>query len=172
MTNKKNKNMIKKSILLILIICASCSFETPTAFTEVALQENVFSLNNKKSTFKEVIANHKGKKILVDFWASWCRDCIVGMPKVKALQKEFPEVAFLFLSVDENKRSWKKVVQRLQLKGNHYNLPKGMKNGELVDFVGLGWIPRYMVIDEHGKIVLFKATDASDKNIIEALKKQ
>ena len=45
-----------------------------------------------------------------------------------------------------------------------------MKSGEFVDFINLGWIPRYMVIDAQGKISLFKATSASDSAIVEALK--
>jgi hypothetical protein len=46
-----------------------------------------------------------------------------------------------------------------------------MKNGDLVDFLNVSWIPRYLVVDEKGSITLFKATDASDKDIITALKK-
>lgn len=162
--------MFKKVAVLLLIICASCNLETPTVFTEASLNAPVFSLNNSKTTFREVLAKHKGKKIVIDLWASWCRDCLVSMPKVKQLQQEFPEAVFLFLSVDENQNSWKKAVQRYQLKGSHYNLPKGMKDGALVDFVGLSWIPRFMVVDEQGGILLFKATNAADKSIVEALK--
>ena len=47
-----------------------------------------------------------------------------------------------------------------------------MNDGDFVDFINLGWIPRYMVINEQGEITLFKATNASDKNIIKALKSQ
>ena len=49
--------------------------------------------------------------------------------------------------------------------------PKGMKKGEFVDFLNLGWIPRYLVINEKGQITLFKATSASDNDIYEALNK-
>jgi hypothetical protein len=46
-----------------------------------------------------------------------------------------------------------------------------MKNGDLVEFLNVSWIPRYIVVNEKGEITLFKATDASDKDIISALKK-
>jgi len=164
--------MFKKvSILVLLCIFVSCNFETPTEFSEKALNEKLYNLEDVTSTLNEVINQHKGKKILIDVWASWCRDCLVGLPKVKELQKEFPEVIFLFLSVDERIGSWKRGVKRYNLKGEHYNLPKGMKNGDLVDFLNVSWIPRYLVVDEKGKITLFKATDASDNDIITALKK-
>jgi hypothetical protein len=92
------------------------------------------------------------------------------LPKVKKLQGQFPEVIFLFLSVDTKTTSWKYGIEKYNIKGEHYNLPNGMKKGELVNFLNLGWIPRYLVLDENGKILLFKATDAADKKIKEALK--
>ena len=128
-------------------------------------------LDNSKTTLRDVLYYNKGKKILIDVWASWCKDCIVGIPKIKELQKEFPDVIFLFLSVDRSATSWKRAITKYNLIGEHYNLPEGMKDGEFVDFINLNWIPRYMVIDETGEITLFKATNISDKSIKDALKK-
>lgn len=163
--------MFKKIIVLVFVsFLASCSLETPTEFSEKALLEKVYDLNDEVSTFKDVIDQYKGKKVLIDVWASWCRDCLVGMPKVKELQTAFPEVVYLFLSVDEKKSSWKRGVKRYDVIGEHYNLPQGMKKGDLVGFLNLSWIPRYVVVDENGKIILFNATDASDENIIKVLK--
>jgi thiol-disulfide isomerase/thioredoxin len=163
--------MFKKLSIIVFLVFVSCNFEKPNVFSEKALNDTLVSLEGSNYSFREVINQYKGKKVLIDFWASWCRDCLEGLPKVKELQQEYPEVVFLFLSVDERNNSWKRGVKRYQLKGEHYNLPKGMKNGDLVDFIGLGWIPRYLVVNENGKISLFKATNASDKDIIAALKK-
>lgn len=160
---------MKKLLLIIAIVFASCS-PPPTQFSEEALNDVAYSLNDNKLTIKEIINQNKGKKILIDVWATWCADCIKGMPKVASLQKEFPEVVFLFLSVDKNKNAWKNGIARFNIKGQHYNLPSGMKDGAFVDFLSTSWIPRYLVIDEQGNITLFKATSANDKDIVEALK--
>jgi thiol-disulfide isomerase/thioredoxin len=162
--------MFKKISILVVLIFASCQFEVPSTFSEKAFNEKLYSVEDVSFTFQEVINNHSGKKVLIDVWASWCRDCIEGFPKVKALQREFPEVVYLFLSVDENVGSWKRGIQRYLLEGEHYNIPKGMNNGDLVSFLDLSWIPRYLVLDETGKIIVFNAIDASDKKIKEALK--
>jgi thiol-disulfide isomerase/thioredoxin len=164
--------MIKKIILLsYILLLSSCSFETPTEFSEKAMLDQVTSLDGTESTFKTILQAYKGKKVVVIVWASWCADCIKGLATVKQLQTAFPEVVFLFLSVDERNASWKRGIQRFKMKGAHYNLPKGMKDGELVDFLNLSWIPRYLVMNENGGIQLFKATRSSDKRIVEALKK-
>jgi thiol-disulfide isomerase/thioredoxin len=162
---------MKKIYFLFILLCTSCNFDKPTEFSELALNDKVYDLNNTAFSIKEVLHQYKGKKVIIDVWASWCADCIRGLASVRNLQKEYPAVVFLFLSVDKNKDAWKNGIQRFQIKGEHYNLPKGMKSGEFVDFINLGWIPRYMVIDPQGNISLFKATSASDSVIKEALKK-
>jgi peroxiredoxin/outer membrane lipoprotein-sorting protein len=35
------------------------------------------------------LASYKGKVVLLDFWATWCRPCRIEMPRVEALYKEF-----------------------------------------------------------------------------------
>ena len=161
---------MKKSILFLFIgFVFSCVSEKPKQFSKEVDLEMLIGLDNSKITLGEIIYNHKGKKILIDVWASWCKDCIIGFPKVKKIQKEFPDVVYLFLSADISNSSWKRAVKKYNLVGEHYNLPKGMNDGDFVDFINLGWIPRYMVIDEKGDITLFKATKASDKNIRKAL---
>ena len=160
---------MKKLILLLIIVFTSCA-EDPKEFSEVANLEMLIGLDDSKITLREVLYQQKGKKIFIDVWASWCKDCIAGFPQVAVLQKQFPDVAFLFLSVDRSNPSWKKAITKYNLKGEHYNLPKGMNEGDFVDFVNLNWISRYMVIDEKGRIKLFKSTNASDKSIVEALK--
>jgi thiol-disulfide isomerase/thioredoxin len=157
-------------LLVLAVFMARCNFETPTQFSNKANATVLNSLSGDKATFKAVIAQYKGKKVFIDIWASWCADCIKGMPTIKRLQSEFPEVVFLFLSVDKKNSAWKKGIQRFQMNGEHYNIPTGMRNSALVDFVNLSWIPRYMVIDEMGAISLFKATNSSDKSILTALK--
>jgi thiol-disulfide isomerase/thioredoxin len=161
---------MKKIILLLFIAFISCNQEEPKEFSEIALQEMLIGLDDSKITLREVLYKNKDKKILIDIWASWCKDCIVGVPKAKELQKKFPEIAYLFLSVDFSKPSWKRAIKKYNLIGEHYNLPKGMNDGDLVEFLNVSWIPRYIVVDEKGGIQLFKATKASDKNIVEALK--
>jgi thiol-disulfide isomerase/thioredoxin len=163
---------MKKIILILFIGFVGCNTEYPKQFSDKANLEMLLGLDNSKITLGEVLYDKKGKKVLIDVWASWCKDCIVGFPKVKKLQKEFPHVVFLFLSVDLSNSSWKKAIKKYNLVGEHYNLPKGMNDGDFVDFINLGWIPRYMVIDEKGDILLFKATNASDKYLRKALQTQ
>jgi len=162
---------MRLAILFFVVLFLSCSIEKPTKFSDLALQDTAFTIQDSEISIDSILKIYKGKKVFIDVWASWCGDCIKGLPSVKNLQKKYPEVVFLFLSVDTNKAAWKNGIRRFKIQGEHYILPKGMKSGDFVDFLNLGWIPRYVVVDENGKIILFKATRVSDSAIKDVLNK-
>ena len=158
------------NIIFVLILSFfSCSTEKPTQFSQEALNDTFISLQGESIQFQDILNKHKGETVLIDVWASWCRDCVKGMPKVQEIQKENPDVIFLFLSLDKNINSWKKGIDKHQVKGEHYFMQSGWK-GPFGEFLDLDWIPRYLVVDKQGNIKLFKATKAKDKNIIKSLK--
>lgn len=160
---------MKKILLILVIAFIGCSIEKPTQFSEKALNDKLITQSGKTNPFKEIIDQYKGKKVLIDIWASWCGDCIKGLPSVVELQKAHKDVVYLFLSLDKTPQEWKEGINKYNITGEHYLLQSGWK-GDFGNFVSLDWVPRYLVIDENGKIVLFKAIHADDENVIEALK--
>lgn len=163
---------MKKSIVFVFItmLLVSCSVENPTEFSEKALNDVFTSINDEEVKFKEILEKNKGKKIVIDVWASWCKDCLENLPDVKKQQEENSKVAYLYLSLDRDLDSWKEGVKRLELKGQHYFMKSGWE-GSFGKFLALSWIPRYLVIDEEGKIAVFNKTKITDSAIIKELKK-
>lgn len=165
---------MKKILLLPLLLftIVSCAQEkTPTAFTDEALNEKMIATDGKQLTFREILDKYKGKTVVIDIWASWCPDCIKGMPKVNALQHEFKDAVFLFLSYDKSEEAWKEGIKKYRVIGEHYLIQSKWKGGAFSEAVKLDWIPRYMVVDKTGKIVLHKAVEADDKKLVATLKK-
>ncbi|MDG1728864.1 MAG: TlpA disulfide reductase family protein [Algibacter sp.] len=156
-------------IFILLFAFLSCKNE-PKVFSEDALNDTFLSLEGESVTFKSILDGHKGKSIVIDIWASWCADCIKGMPKVKALQAQFPEVSYVFLSLDRGEEAWKRGLEKYSVVGDHYYLPNA-KDCKFADFVNISWIPRYMVINEAGEIVVFDVIEADDDKLIKAIKK-
>jgi thiol-disulfide isomerase/thioredoxin len=47
----------------------------------------------------------KGKLYVVEFWATWCGPCKMSIPHLTELQKKFPQVKFVGVSVWENNQA-------------------------------------------------------------------
>lgn len=160
---------MRRVLLLFFIFSLSCTPDYPKEFSEPALLEMVIAEDGEKLTFREILYRNRGKKIFINFWASWCKDCINDFPDLKKMQEQYPEVVFVYLSTDFGKIAWKKAIKTYNLKGQHYNLPLGMNKGDLVSFIKLKSISRYMVIDEKGQIIMFKSNKSTDKALKKAL---
>jgi thiol-disulfide isomerase/thioredoxin len=106
------------SLFSIALLTLSCSQAQQTEFKKEALENVMVSSANDSITFQEILKKYEGKTIVIDIWASWCSDCIAGMPKVKALQQQFPDATYLFISMDKNYAAWTKVLQNMIYKEN------------------------------------------------------
>jgi len=161
--------MFKKTLILTLFI-VGCTMKAPTEFSKKALNDQLFTQENKVVQFKEILAAYKGKKVVVNVWASWCKDCVVAIPKMKEFQAKYPQLIYVFISADRNVHTWKKALKKYGIKGEHYFMKDGM-DSDFGDFLNSNWIPRYLIVNENGFVDLFKATKITDKRIVSALKK-
>jgi thiol-disulfide isomerase/thioredoxin len=147
----------------------NCQSDKKTTFSDAALKDEFITIDENVVPFSAILEQHKGQTIFIDVWASWCKDCRKSLPKVKELQQEFPEMSFIFLSLDKSLDAWKKGIQTYNLKGDHYFMQSGWK-GAMGTFLDLNWIPRYLIVDPEGKIVVYKAIKTKDKNLRKYLK--
>jgi thiol-disulfide isomerase/thioredoxin len=160
------KKIIVVATLLISIL--GCAQKEETSFKKEGLENVMVTTENKPITFAEILKKYEGKTIVIDVWASWCSDCVKGMPKVKELQEKNPEVTFLFISMDKSYESWLKGIEKYEVRGEHYLTTDGIK-GVFGKSIDLDWIPRYMVVNKKGKIALYKVIEADDEKLIKTL---
>lgn len=159
--------MKKLFALVIAFATFSCTSNAQkTSFSNVALSETLLVTDGSQVAFKDIIKKQKGKTTVIEVWASWCGDCVKAMPKVKELQANHPEVAYTFISMDKTSDKWLAGIEKHELKGDHYMANDQMKGvfGQAID---LNWIPRYIILDKTGKIVLYRAIE-TDFELIDA----
>lgn len=161
--------MKKFAALLIALISFSCSNAQKTAFSNEALQETLLSRDGQQIAFKDILKKYEGKTVVIEVWASWCGDCVKAMPKIHDLQTQNPEVAYVFISMDKTVDKWKIGIEKHQIIGDHFMANDQMKGvfGKAID---LDWIPRYIIIDKTGKIVLYRAIETDFDKISATLK--
>ena len=162
--------MKKFLILLICLTSISCKPPKNKQFTPEALNSLLINLEGTTVEFKKIVNQNKGKYIFIDVWAGWCPDCIKGLPGVKKLQKKYIETHFVFISLDRNINAWRNNIKRFSINGEHYYAKKGWKS-KFASNINLDWIPRYIVIDPEGKVVVYRAIDTNDSDIIKCLDK-
>ncbi|HAB90579.1 MAG TPA: alkyl hydroperoxide reductase [Bacteroidetes bacterium] len=164
--------LMKKSLnhlifLMVLVTCQVGCSQPKSSFDEDATIPDVSmeAISGEKITLRDVLARYKGQTVLIDFWASWCGDCIESFQYLKDYKAKNPQnIVFLYVNVDQERSRWLDAIETYDLKGDHLYLPEGMK-GNLGQYIGLTWIPRFMVINPKGEIALWKATQADDKGL-------
>lgn len=115
----------------------------------------VFTLNDIEG--KPVsIADFKGRKVVLLFWASWCPDCRAEVPQIKAMQAaaDPSKVAFVSVSFDRTFDAFKTYVTENYLGGVQLFDPAGKKDSATGAAYHVKWIPSLYLIDENGKVVL------------------
>lgn len=105
----------------------------------------------------------KGNYIYIDLWASWCVPCIAEIPNLHQLEKEYKDknIAFVSISLDENKKAWKDKMTELKLEG--IQLEQGDSNYDKL--MNVSGIPHFVLYDPAGKLLMYKAPRPGTKEI-------
>jgi thiol-disulfide isomerase/thioredoxin len=102
------------------------------------------------------LSDHRGKIVLLDFWASWCGPCLREMPTIVEIMKRYPADKFVIIGVSlDMEKSLSRMKQIITDNKLDYPIPydgKGWRNA-VSSLYGVRSIPATFILDADGVIV-------------------
>lgn len=107
------------------------------------------------------LGDHKGKPILINFFASWCLPCREEMPVLEKIVREYgPKgVVFLGIAVDDTEQKMKDFIAKYGV-----TFPVGLdKTAAIQKSFGIYGIPTTYFIDKQGIINYFHSGSVTEE---------
>lgn len=126
----------------------------------------------------EAIERHRGKVVLVDFWATWCGPCVALFPHTVELRNRYSPDELAVITVSMDKRDTRDSVLRF-LRRHEANTENYLNtiesDAEAFEAFNIpGGIPHLLVYDRSGKIfrtIEGNRPDEIDRAVAELLEK-
>lgn len=121
------------------------------------------SLEGRAASLEEF----KGKIVLVDFWATWCKPCVKAMPDLMKLHSKFADKGFTVVGISLDEEGAKAV--RPFVEKRKINYPILLDESKAWKLWGVRAIPAMFLIDKDGKIVRQWVGTADKKELERAI---
>lgn len=158
MAQAKANQLVDESELNAL----SPEFQTQIREVQALLKQESSGTEGKRRELPEgapqewlpkIVAEHKGHIVFIDFWATWCGPCRIGMKEMETVKEDLTArgVNFVYITdTSSDTNDWVKIVA--QHAGDHYIVPKDkMQEMQIPDYDNA--IPHYLIYDRKGKFV-------------------
>ncbi len=145
-------------LIILIFLAVLTAFLGPFGCGEAARQDSPplsvaapdFELENFAGG-KVNLSDYRGRVVLLNFWATWCRPCVAETPDLVDLYKKYRDrgLVVLGVSVDRNPRA----VLYPFIQKNKIDYPILLVNQRVAsDYGGLTSIPTTFLIDREGII--------------------
>lgn len=100
------------------------------------------------------LSSLKGKVVLIDFWASWCKPCREESPNMVRLYNRFKDKGFEIygVSLDKDKKAWTEAIQKDGLNWIHVSDLKYWQS-DAAALYSITSIPATYLLDAQGKVL-------------------
>ncbi len=102
-------------------------------------------------------ATHRGKVLLLEYWATWCKPCMKGLPQIQDLAASVPADRFSVVGInfDPSADKLRSTLAEMKIDWPNVHIEPGPEVIDLwFEAAGMRSIPRYIVLDPDGTVRL------------------
>jgi peroxiredoxin len=138
-----------------MIVCA-CLLAFPRIWSAASMRvlkdgQTAPDFNLRDSTGAQLrLSDYKGKAVLLNFWATWCRPCKVEVPMLMEFENRYKASGLAVVGVSMDDDGWKSVMPYIEK--NRLSYPVVIGTRELAKRYGAESLPMTMLIDREGKL--------------------
>jgi thiol-disulfide isomerase/thioredoxin len=115
-------------------------------------------------------ADLQGKVVLIDFWATWCRPCVRGIPELIQLGKRYRDAGVVVVGLTAEDGAAAQQVKNFVATKDGMDWPIGYGAGPTFQMMGIDAIPTYVLYDKSGASVWSgNSLDGIDEALVRAL---
>ena len=132
------------SVASLVLLCAG-----PTLAGEAAPDFSLRDINGKEVS----LSSHKGKVVLVNFWATWCGPCKLEMPHLDKMDRELESKGFEVISIStDDARAASKVKPLVKRGGYGFTVLLDKDTTVVSQYNPAKTLPYNVLIDRAGNI--------------------
>lgn len=101
---------------------------------------------------EERLSDYRGRILLLDFWATWCRPCVEAFPKLRELVAKLPADRFAIVAIsgDEDLGTVTRFIEDEPMPWTNWHAGKGSDFERVLRIEGY---PSYVLVGEDGRIL-------------------